>query len=64
MNINAPVGIGIISIVLIICCFYYTLTFIENLKGDDERVAKQSKVAAIVCLSLALIIPFVYHVVV
>lgn len=49
-----------ISIILIILCFSYTLSFIEYLKEGDKRVAKQSKIVAIVCLVLSLFIPFVY----
>ncbi|MFD2751798.1 hypothetical protein ACFSUM_15510 [Virgibacillus siamensis] len=49
----------IISVLLIIFSFYFTLTFIENLhKGEDERVTKQSKLAAIICFGIALVIPF------
>lgn len=56
---------GIISVVLIIFCFYFTLTFFESLHKDDERITKQSKLAAVICLGLALIIPafyrFIFH---
>ncbi|MCM3454783.1 hypothetical protein M3685_12710 [Heyndrickxia oleronia] len=53
--------IGIISTILIIFCFYFTLTFFENLHKGDERITKQSKLAAIICLALALIVPIVYN---
>ncbi|WP_411955067.1 hypothetical protein ACKXGF_04680 [Alkalibacillus sp. S2W] len=52
--------IGVISITLLILCFSYTLHFVENLNKGDERIAKQSKKVAIVSLALALVIPFVY----
>lgn len=42
------------SAVLIIFTFYFTLTFMESLKGEDKRIIKQSKRAAIICLTLAL----------
>jgi len=51
---------GIVSVFLIILCFSYSLTFIENLHNGDKRNARQSKVVAIICLSLALLIPYVY----
>lgn len=58
MNNIETVSLGeIISILLIIFCFYFTLTFIENLGKGDERTIKQSKIAAVICLGLALIIP-------
>ncbi|WP_226670308.1 hypothetical protein [Metabacillus litoralis] len=52
--------VGIISVLLIVVCFSYTLNFIENLHNGDKRIAKQSKIVAIICLGLALLIPFVY----
>ena len=48
--------LNILSIVFIILCFYFTLSFIENLHKGDERITKQSKMAAIICLGLALLI--------
>lgn len=53
--------IGIISTVCWILCFYFTLTFFENLRKGDERVTKQSKIAAIIFLSLALLLPVVFN---
>lgn len=55
--------IGVISVLLLTFCFYFTLTFIEELKKGDERIIKQSKISAIICLGLALIIPIVYNLV-
>lgn len=58
MNNIEPTGwIGIASVLLVIFCFYFTLTFFENLHKGDERITKQSKLAAIICLGLALLIP-------
>ncbi|NIK12550.1 hypothetical protein [Alkalibacillus almallahensis] len=56
--------IGFISIIVFILCFSYTLHFIESLQKGDERIAKQSKKVAIISLSLALVIPFVYSLIV
>lgn len=52
--------IGIVSVLLLTICFYFTLTFIEELQKGDERIIRQSKIAAIISLGLALIIPIVY----
>ncbi|MCT2536264.1 hypothetical protein NC661_13490 [Aquibacillus koreensis] len=52
--------ISIISVLLIILCFSYTLTFIENIHQGDKRIAKQSKLVAIMCLGLGLLIPIVF----
>lgn len=46
-----------ISSVFIVLSLYFTLSFIEGLKKSEERVTKQSKAAAIICLGLALFIP-------
>ena len=53
--------LSLISIVFIILCFYFTLSFIENLHKDDERITKQSKTAAIICLGSALLIPVLFN---
>lgn len=50
-------GVGIVSTVLIVLCFYFTLTFFQHLKLGDERLTKQSKLAAIVCLAASLLLP-------
>lgn len=48
-------GIGLISVILFIFCFYFTLTFIEHIIKGDKRISKQSKIAAIICLALGLL---------
>ncbi len=50
------IGISIILILFIVLCFYFTLTFFESLRKGDERIIKQSKFAAIICMAIALII--------
>ncbi|WP_299094240.1 hypothetical protein [uncultured Metabacillus sp.] len=59
-NIEIASWVGIISLLLIVFCFYFTLTFFENLYKNDERITKQSKLAAVICLGLALFIPILY----
>jgi hypothetical protein len=54
------IGMSIILILLIVLCFYYTLTFFESLRKGDERIIKQSKFAAIICMAIALIIGIIY----
>lgn len=54
------VWISFITVFLLILCFSCTLNFIESLHNGDKRIVKQSKIAAIICLGLALIIPIVY----
>src|SRR5699024_9777568 len=52
--------IGMLSTVLIIICFYFTLTFFQHLRLNDERVVNQSKLAAVICLALGLLLPVLY----
>ncbi|WP_419959614.1 hypothetical protein [Psychrobacillus sp. BM2] len=52
---------GIISTVLIILCFYFTLTFFQYLKQGDDRLTRQSKFGAVICLAASLLIPTLYN---
>lgn len=65
MNNTALMGtgnwLGVLSTILIVFCLYFTLTFFQNLKTGDERIIKQSKIAAVVCLALGLLIPALYN---
>ena len=54
------IGMSIILILLIVLCFYFILTFFESLRKGDERIIKQSKFAAIICMAIALIIGIIY----
>lgn len=54
------IGMSITLILLIVLCFYFTLTFFESLRKGDERIIKQSKFAAIICMAIALIIGIIY----
>jgi len=50
----------ILPVILFVACFYFTLTFFEHLRKGDDRLAKQSKLTATICLALALLIPALY----
>lgn len=54
--------LNILSAVLVVSCLYFTLTFFQHLKTEDQRLAQQSKIAAVVCLAIALLIPAIYGV--
>lgn len=47
----------IIPVLLAVLGFYFTLTFLEHLKSEEQRIVRQSKLAAVICIALALIIP-------
>lgn len=56
--------IGIVISILIILCFYFTLTFFESLRNGDTRIIKQSKIAAVVCLTITLVLPMAYSLII
>jgi len=61
LNVFGPANwIGILSSVFFILCFYFTLTFFQNLKTDDVRGIKQNKFAAVFCLAFAILVPAFY----
>ena len=60
INLDIPSWVGIVSIVFHILTLYFVLSFIENLHKDDERIAKQSKIVAMICLIIALLFPALY----
>ena len=53
--------LGILSTTLLIVSIYFTFTFFEHLKSGENRLIKQSKLAAIFCIAVALLIPAFYH---
>ncbi|BCB03978.1 hypothetical protein [Bacillus sp. KH172YL63] len=48
---------GLFSLLALIFCFYFTLTFFQYVKNGDERLANQSKLAAVLSFALSLLIP-------
>ena len=52
---------GLISPIMFIGCFYFTLMYFQHLKNGDERLIKQSRLAAVVCLAIALLVPAIYN---
>ncbi|MGN7407903.1 hypothetical protein [Sporosarcina sp. SAFN-010] len=54
--------LNILSAVFVIACLYFTLSFFQHLKMEDQRLAQQSKIAAVVSLAVALLIPAIYGV--
>ncbi|WP_200411908.1 hypothetical protein [Virgibacillus salexigens] len=53
--------IEVISVLLITFSLYFALSFIESLHKNDERVTKQSKFGAIICLGIALLLPVMFN---
>ncbi|MGM0896668.1 MAG: hypothetical protein ACQEV0_02155 [Bacillota bacterium] len=58
---GAASWMGIVSALLLVAGFYFTLTFFEQLKDGEQRLRKQAKIAAVLCLAGALLLPVVYQ---
>ncbi|ALS76340.1 hypothetical protein AUC31_14550 [Planococcus rifietoensis] len=52
----------ILSVVLLIIGFYFTFNFFEYLKSDEDRLRKQAKIAALICIAGAFLIPIFYNI--
>ena len=53
--------INILAMVFIVVCFYCTLMYFQYLKEGDDRLIKQSRLAAVICLAIALLVPAFYN---
>lgn len=54
--------IGIVSIIFIVLCFHFLLTFFQHLKADDKSKTEQAKKGAVLCLAIALLVPVIYNI--
>lgn len=54
---GSVIGLSFIPILFFISCFYFTLTFFQQLKTGDEARIKKAKMGAIVSLTFALVLP-------
>ena len=53
--------INILAMVFIVVCFYCTLMYFQYLKENDDRLIKQSRLVAVICLAIALLVPAFYN---
>ncbi|MGE7661171.1 hypothetical protein ACQKL6_05560 [Peribacillus sp. NPDC097197] len=53
--------LGILSTILFILGFYFTLTFFQSLRSGDVRIIRQNKLAAVISIALGLLIPAIYN---
>ncbi|MFC4713665.1 hypothetical protein [Planococcus dechangensis] len=53
--------LGIVSALLFAASLYFALTFFEQLKTGEHRLLKQAKIAAVLCLAGALLLPAIYQ---
>jgi hypothetical protein len=61
MNYPSQIGamdwLAMVTPVFWVLCFYFALLYFQHLKNGDERLIKQSRLAAVICLALALLVP-------
>ena len=53
--------INILVMIFLVLCFYFTLMYFQYLKEDDDRLIKQSRLVAVICLAIALLVPAFYN---
>ena len=53
---------GILSAILMVFCFYFTLSFFQYLKVGDGRLVRQSKKWAVICLALSLLVSAILYI--
>ena len=53
--------LGLFTVLMLAGCLYFTLTYFEHLKQDDDRLIKRSRLFAVVTLFLALGVPGFYQ---
>lgn len=58
---TTAIWIGLFSTVFFVACLYFSLTYFEHLRKENEQLIKQSKFFAVISLLLALTIPLIYQ---
>jgi len=53
--------LGIFTVLMLAACLYFTLTYFEHLKREENRLIKRSRIFAVVTLFLALGVPGFYQ---
>jgi len=53
--------INILTMIFLVLCFYFTLMYFQYLKENDDRLIKQSRLVAVICLAIALLVPAFYN---
>ena len=58
---NAMSWIGFIPPIMFVGCLYFSLMYFQHLKNGEERKIKQSRIAAVICLAVALLVPALFN---
>ena len=52
---------NIVAMIFLVLCFYFTLMYFQYLREADERLIKQTRLVAVICLAIALLAPAFYN---
>ena len=63
-GMNAGIWLTFVTPIFLVSALYFTLSFFQQLKIDNERLVNQSKWGAVISLAIALIVPAIYQIVV
>lgn len=63
-EMNAGIWLTFVTPIFLVCTLFFTLSFFQYLKNDDQRLMAQSKWAAIISMAIALLVPAIYQIVV
>ena len=56
--------LGVLKFILLAGCLYFTLTFFQHFKENDQRLMKRSKIFAFLSLLLAFGLPAIFDMVI
>lgn len=54
--------LNLVSPIMLIACLYFVLMYLQHLKDGEERLIKQSRLAAVICLAIALLVPALFNI--
>lgn len=63
-GMNAGIWLTFVTPIFLVSALYFTLSFLQHLKVDNDRLMTQSKWGAVISLAIALIVPAIYQIVV
>ncbi|MEK4386128.1 hypothetical protein MKZ25_10005 [Solibacillus sp. FSL W7-1464] len=63
-EMNAGIWLTFVTPIFLVSALYFTLSFFQYLKMDNDRLMTQSKWGAVISLAIALIVPAIYQIVV
>lgn len=61
---GTTIWLGLVSPVFLVITLYFTLTFFQQMKAGNQTAMVQSKLFAVICLAIALIVPVIFNIVI